>query len=69
MRMPSSSRNARRRTFIASLLEALAIFAPVCFHDHSNASTKEVHMKIPSTNRQMPMLCAAAAAGNHALLG
>jgi hypothetical protein len=31
--------------------------------------TEEVRMKIHSTNRQMPMLCAAAAADNRALLG
>jgi hypothetical protein len=42
----------------------------MCFHDDSNASTEEVHMKIHSTNRQMLMLCAtAAAADNRALLG
>jgi hypothetical protein len=40
----------------------------VCFHDHSNASIEEVHMEIQSTNRQKLILCAAAAAGNHALL-
>ena len=56
------------RTFIAFLFAALAIFASICFHDDSNASTEEVHMKIRSTNRQKPMLCAAAA-GSHALLG
>jgi hypothetical protein len=56
------------RTFIAFSFEALAILASVCFHDDSNASTEEVHMKkAHSTNRQMLMLCAAAA-GNHALL-
>jgi hypothetical protein len=34
-----------------------------------NASTEEVHMnKAHSTNRQMLMLCATAAAGNSALL-
>jgi hypothetical protein len=50
------------------LFEVLAIRAPVCFHDDSNASTEEVHMKkAHSTNRQMLMLCAAAA-GNRALL-
>jgi hypothetical protein len=47
----------------------LAILASVCFHDVSNASTEEVHMKkAHSTNRQMLMLCAPAAAGNRALL-
>jgi hypothetical protein len=51
------------------LFEALAILASVCFHDDSNASTEEVHMKkTHSTNRQMLMLCATAAAGNRALL-
>jgi hypothetical protein len=60
-------RNRRRRTFIAFSLEALAILAPACFHDDSNANTGEVHMKIHSTNRQMPMLCAAA--DDCALLG
>ncbi|HWF17368.1 MAG TPA: hypothetical protein VG244_14380 [Acidimicrobiales bacterium] len=49
--------------------EVLAILASVCFHDDSNASTEEVHMKIHSTNRQMLMLCAIAAAGTRALLG
>ena len=35
-----------------------------------HASTEGgAHMKIRSTKNQMPMLCAAAAAGNHALLG
>jgi len=58
-----------RRTFIAFLYEALAIVASVCFHDDSNASTEEVHMKkTNSTNRQMLMLCAPAAADNRALL-
>jgi hypothetical protein len=57
------------RTFIAFSFEALAIFATVCLHDIYHASTEEVHMKIHSTNRQMPMLCATAAAGNRALLG
>jgi hypothetical protein len=33
-----------------------------------NASTEEVHMKIHSTNRQMPKLCADAAANHRALL-
>jgi tetrahydromethanopterin S-methyltransferase subunit C len=51
------------------LFEALAIVASICFYVASNASTKEVHMKIPSTKRQMSMLCAAAAADNRALLG
>jgi hypothetical protein len=50
------------------LFEVLAICAPVCFHDDSNASTEEVHM-IHSTNRQMPKLCAHAAADHPALLG
>jgi hypothetical protein len=58
-----------RRTFIAFWFEVLAIMASICFHDDSNASTEEVHMKIHSTNRQMPMLCASAAAGNRTLLG
>ena len=35
----------------------------------TNASTEEVHMRIHLTKRQMPMLCAAAAADNRALLG
>jgi hypothetical protein len=47
----------------------LAILASICFHDDSNASNEEVHMEIHSTNRQKPMLCTAAAAGNHALPG
>jgi len=42
--------------------------ASVCFHDDSNASTEEVHMKIHSTKRELPMLCAAAA-DTDALLG
>jgi hypothetical protein len=58
----------RRRTFIAFSIEALAILPSVCFHVGSNASIEEVHMKIHSTNRQKPMLCATAAAGNRALL-
>ena len=58
-----------RRTFVALLFEALAILASLCFHDDSNASTEEVHMKIHSTKRQRPMLCATAAVGNRALLG
>jgi hypothetical protein len=41
----------------------------VCLHDGYHASIEEVHMKINSTNRQMTMLCATAAAGNRALLG
>jgi hypothetical protein len=61
--------NRTLRTFIAFSFETLAISATVCLHDDPNASTEEVHMKIHSTNRQMPMLCAAAAAGNRALLG
>ena len=55
--------------FIAFSFEVLAILASLCFHDSFNASTEEVHMKIPSTNRRMPMLCATAAAGNRTLLG
>jgi hypothetical protein len=51
------------------LFEALAILASMCFHDDSDASTEEVHMKIHSTNGRKPMLCATAAAGNRALLG
>jgi hypothetical protein len=51
------------------LFEALAISASVCFHDVSEASTKEVHMKISSTIGQKAMLCATAAAGIRALLG
>ena len=39
------------------------------FSYDSNASPEEVHMKIHSTNWQMPMVCATAAADNHALLG
>jgi hypothetical protein len=61
--------NLRRRTFIAFSFGALAISTPVCFHSVSNASTEEVHMKIHSTNRQMPKLCAAAAADSRSLLG
>jgi hypothetical protein len=58
------------RRFIAFLSELLAILVRICFHVDSNASTKEVHMKIHSTNRPMPMLCATAAAADHrALLG
>jgi hypothetical protein len=57
------------RTFIAFSFEVVAILASVCFHDVSNASTEEVHMKkAHSTNRQMLMLCAPGAAGNRALL-
>ena len=64
------TRTQGRRTFIAFSFEALAICTAVCFHDHSNASTEEVHMNIHSTNRQMPKLCAdAAAADLRALLG
>jgi hypothetical protein len=48
-------------------LEALAISVSVCFHEHSKASTEEVHMNIHSTNGQK-MLCAPAAADTHALL-
>jgi hypothetical protein len=59
----------RRRTFIALSFQVLAMEAPVCFHEGSNANTGEVHMKIHSTNRQMPKLCADAAADNRALLG
>ncbi len=61
--------NRARRTFIAFSFEPLAILESVCFHEDSNASTEEVHMKIHSTKRQKPMLCASAAAGNRALLG
>ncbi|HEY1653191.1 MAG TPA: hypothetical protein VGG09_15000 [Acidimicrobiales bacterium] len=64
---PSFATKSRR--FIAFLFEALAILSSLCFHDGSNASTEEVHMKIHSTKRQMPMVCAAAAAGHRALLG
>lgn len=57
------------RTFIAFSFEALAILTAVCFHEHSNASSEEVHMKkIHLMNRQMRVLCAAAAADHHALL-
>ena len=56
------------RTFVAFSYNALAISASVCFHDDSDASTEEVHMKIHSTNRQMPKLCADAAADTHTLL-
>jgi hypothetical protein len=49
--------------------EALAISASACFHDGSNASTEEVHMKIHLTNRQKSMLCATAAADTRTLLG
>jgi hypothetical protein len=59
--------NERRRRFIAFSTEVLAITASLCFHDGSNASTGEVHMKIQMTNRQKQMLCAAA--DNRALLG
>jgi len=51
------------------LFEALAISASVCFHDPSEASTKEVHMKNPSTIGQKAMPCATAAAHMRALLG
>jgi hypothetical protein len=63
--------NTRRaRTFIAFSFKLLAIPVRICFHDHSNASTEEVHMKIHPTKRQMFMLCAATAAADHpALLG
>jgi hypothetical protein len=66
----NSSRRSSR-TFIAFSFEVLAILTSVCFHDISNASTEEVHMKkAHSTNRLMLklMLCASAAAGNRALL-
>jgi hypothetical protein len=56
------------RTFIAFCFGSLAIRTSVCFHDASNASIKEVHMKIDSTNDSKPMLCASGAAGNRALL-
>jgi hypothetical protein len=49
--------------------QVLAMEAPVCFHEGSNANTGEVHMKIHSTNRLMPMPCATVAAGNRTLLG
>jgi hypothetical protein len=62
-------RNQRRRTFIAFLFGPLAIWAPICFYDDSKASTEEVHMKIHSTNRQMPKVCADAAEDHRALLG
>jgi hypothetical protein len=57
------------RTFIAFCFESLAISPSVCFHDASNASTEEVHMKIDTTNCSKSMLCALNAAGNPALLG
>jgi hypothetical protein len=57
------------RTFVAFYFESLAIYASVCFHVASAASTEEVRMKIHSTNGQMSMLCASAAAGIRALLG
>jgi len=66
---PNQSHDPSRRRFIASWFEALAIQVSVCFHDGSEASTEEVHMKIHSTNDQKSTLCAAAAAGNRALLG
>jgi hypothetical protein len=47
----------------------LAILASGCFHVDPNASNEEVHMKIHSTKSQIPMMCATAAAGSHALLG
>jgi hypothetical protein len=57
------------RTFIAFSFEALAILVSVCFHDDSNASTEEVHMKkTHSTSRLMLKLCATAAADTRALL-
>jgi hypothetical protein len=59
----------RGRTFVALSRKALAISASVCFHDASDASTEEVHMKTHPTNRQMPKPCAAAVAGHRALLG
>jgi hypothetical protein len=60
----------RRRMFIAFSLKLLAILSWVCFHDDSNASTEEVHMKIHMTNRQLLNLCTAAAAADiRALLG
>jgi hypothetical protein len=58
-----------RCTFIAFSFETLAILEAPCFHEGSNASTKEVHMNINSMKGQMPMLCATAAVGNRALLG
>ena len=62
VRRASRSKTGARRTFIAFWSEAVAILASVCFHDDSNTSTEEVHMKIHSTKRELPMLCAAAAA-------
>jgi hypothetical protein len=63
-------KNRPWRRFIAFSFERLAIFVQICFHGGSNASTEEVHMNTHSTNRQMPMLCATAAAADHrALLG
>jgi hypothetical protein len=55
-------RNLQRRIFIAFWLEGLVIWAPVCFHKGSNASTEEVHMRIHSSN---PMLMSCAAAADH----
>jgi hypothetical protein len=53
--------------FVAFSFEVLAILATACLHESLDPSTEEVHMNIHSTNRQMPMLCAAAAAGGSAM--
>jgi hypothetical protein len=70
--LPKGSGGARpnnqcRRTFIAFLFEGLVIWALVCFHNVSNASTEEVHMKI-DLSHPMQKLCAHAAADHRALL-
>jgi hypothetical protein len=62
--------HTHRRRFIAFSPKQLAIFPRLCFHDLSNASTEEVHMKKNWTKSQPLMVCAAAAAADHsALLG
>ena len=67
-RIAEPSRSCARR-FVALWFQALAISVSLCFYDDSNASTEEVHMKNHSTNSLKSVLCAHAAAGNHALLG
>jgi hypothetical protein len=64
-----SSSRVPRRTFIAFSRDQLAISASACFHDDSNATPEEVHMKFDSADGQKQMLCAPAAAGFRALLG
>jgi hypothetical protein len=59
----------RERTFIAFSCGVLAILSSICFHGDFTRALREVHMKKQSTKSHMPNPCAAAAAGNRALLG